>query len=149
MTENILDVEEKVDVNKERLKLLPKWIKFFSWIFLVLGATTPIILFLPLVYNGPLELSVLGFSADNPYHPQGIAVVLFFLLSGLTAFGLLWAKKWAPLLGFLISIIGLICVIINAIYSQDNNLPLEPLLQIPFMIKMISIKGSWEWLGEE
>ncbi len=149
MTENIIDAPEKIDLKKFRLKLIPVWIKIFCWIFLIFGAMTPIILVAPLVYNEPMDLEVLGFKANSPYETDGVIIVVFFILCGITSYGLLWAKNWGPQVGFIVGLIGLIIVIVNAFFNSFDTTPLELLLQIPFINKMHKIKDPWRKVEEE
>ena len=78
---------------KERKQLLPTWIRFFSWIFLVFLATP--IAFIVAIFMGDIHYDFYGISYYGPIlHPLPIAIVIVMTLHGIAAYGLLWGRRW-------------------------------------------------------
>jgi hypothetical protein len=131
----------------KRSKLIPVWIKVFSWIFIVFGALAPIgFIFGLLGYN--MDLSLYGLETNVPLSILGVSVMMLFLFKGVTAFGLLKEKDWAINLAIADAVVGMsICVlfmIYKILYFSSISLRLELALLIPYFLKIRSIKNQWE-----
>ena len=131
----------------KRSKLIPVWIKIFSWIFLVFGGLAPIgLVFGLLGYN--MVISLYGLETNAPVSLMGVCLTVLFLLKGLTAFGLLKEKNWAINLGIADAIIGMtICVafmIYKILYFSSVSLRLELALLIPYFLKLRTIRNQWD-----
>ena len=109
MQENQTDLltNELLQINIiPRKKLLPLWIKIFTWIFLIFGAFVPIIFILGII-DYSAQLSLYGFETNKPFSLIGIIITLLFIIKRITAFGLLKEKYWAIKLGIVDAIIGI------------------------------------------
>ena len=130
-----------------RNKILPLWIKIFSWIFLLLGFFTPIVLIVGIISHN-LQLSVYGIETDVPLSPTGLFLAFLFIFKGFVSFGFLKHTDWAIKLGIIDAISGiLICsaVMIYLLISMNHlSLRLELVALIPYLVKLKKIKTIWE-----
>lgn len=132
----------------ERKKLLPWWIKVFSWFFLLFGVIAPVTLIAGIVgYN--IDLSIYGLATNEPLSLVGTLIILIFTIKGLVSFGFLQQKDWAVKLGIVDAVLGTaICVFLMS-YSLLNSevrfsFRLELVLLTPYFIKLLKIKSVWE-----
>ena len=151
MQENQTDLltNELIQINAvPRKKLLPLWIKIFTWIFLIFGAFVPIILILGIMgYSA--QLSLYGLETNKPFSLIGIIITLLFIIKGVTAFGLLKEKYWAIKIGISDAIIGItICtfIMLYPIINTDAKFSfrLELVALIPYLLAFLKIKNDWE-----
>jgi hypothetical protein len=98
----------------ERRKLLPKWIRFFCWIFIIfLGA--PIILVVGL-FVGDMNYNLFGVSYYGPaLSALPIVMMLVLMIHGGAAYGLISGKRWAV-------DIGILCALTGAMFSLAGML---------------------------
>lgn len=144
-------LESARDLLKRRRDLLPKWIKFFIWVFFVFGAFIPLILLLPLFGISIGEISIYGLASTTPYSVTGLIVVALFALKAGVSYGLWTEQKWGVDLARLDGTIGIIvCVIttlvlpfIDAENGINVSFRLEILLLIPYIWKMRGINLEW------
>jgi len=130
----------------QRKALLPKWVRFFCWIFFLFLIFSPFLL-LGLFINANVSLAIYGFS----YYGQGfslyaLVLIILFAFLGLTGYSLLWGKKWGIYLGVIQGLIGSTVPVVTTIlaFMQGGfGVPLEIILFIPWTIKMFKIKNSW------
>ena len=127
-----------------RKKLLPKWIKCFGWIFIVMGTLIPFVGLFSVVTGTEGEFSFYGLEATGTvFSFIPLMVIALFLAHGICAFGLLFGKSWG-----LISCIALaytsIAVCVFTMFSGDEiSLRLELLLLTPYLIKLHKLKPFW------
>ena len=151
MQENQTDLltDELIQENGiPRKKMLPVWIKIFTWIFLVISVFAPIVFVLGLVgYNAQLALH--GLETNEPLSTIGIIITTIFIIKGITAFSLLKEKDWAIKVGIVDAVIGIIICTLLMLYPIINSdakfsLRLELAALIPYLIKLLKIKTQWE-----
>ena len=131
-----------------RKKLLPLWIKIFTWIFLIFSAFVPIIIILG-VMGYRTQLALYGLETNEPFSLIGITITLLFIIKGITAFGLLKEKYWAIKIGIADAIIGITICTFIMLYPIINSeakfsLRLELIALIPYLLKFLKIKTEWE-----
>lgn len=131
-----------------RKKLLPTWIKVFTWIFLVISAFIPFVFVLGLMGNS-VELSIYGLETNEAFSIFGIIIMMIFLLKGITAIGLLKEKDWAIKLGIFDAVVGIaICILVMLLPIFNANikfmLRLELVVLIPYLLKLLKIQPDWE-----
>lgn len=129
----------------QRKKSLPLWIKIFSWIFLIVGSLTPIVIIIGVV-GGTASLSIYGLETNEPLSIIGGIVSVLFAFKAIVAFGLIWAKDWGANAAFIDGLAG--CVICLAVMILDfiNNsfsFRLELIALIPYILKMSNLRKSW------
>ena len=94
-----------------------------------------------------VSYKVLGFDYDgSPTGFEALAILAIIVGMGVAAFGLLWGTSWGLEAGLAAGWLGLFVVIVNAYFSLQGpsvTLPLEPLLQIPFIISLYRKRDSW------
>ena len=143
------DLDEKTPFR--RRKLLPWWIKTFTWIFLILGVVAVLGLIIGMA-GMSFQLSIYGLETTNPISLMGLTLTSIFLYKGIVAFGLWTEKEWAISLGEIDAFTGiLICAFIMIIYPFLDDvagftlsLRLDLILLIPYFIKLKNIKYEWE-----
>jgi hypothetical protein len=140
----------KPEIGRRR-KLLPWWIKVFTWIFLIFGMIIPIA-FIFGILGFSFQLSLYGLESNTPLSAIGLGIMGVFLLKGITAFALWMEKDWAIDLGQVDAVVGIcICVFLMVIYPMIDTNPgfkfnfrLELLLLIPFLVKLGTMKEQWK-----
>lgn len=145
--ENILDnfVENQII----RRKLLPIWIKVFCWIFILAGLLT-----VPIIIMGALgmsaSLSFYGFSTQSPFSFTGILLILVFLYKGFVAYSLWFEKDNAITLAKIDVAIGVILCILSMVLMPliDSigfkiTFRLEIIVLLLFYHKINKIEYEW------
>lgn len=129
--------------------LLPWWIKFFCWLFMIFGLLSFVCLILGVTNIKP-DLVLYGFETNESFSLIGLMVISIGLLKGYTAFALWFEKDIAIKIGKIDAVIGiLLCVIAMLLlpFIQENSvitIRLELILLIPFLIKLNKIQRQWE-----
>jgi hypothetical protein len=131
-----------------RRKLLPIWMKVFIWLFMILGAITPLLVLTDLkgVHS---KISAYGLETTQPLSTTGLIIYLIFLIKGVAAFGLWTEKDWAILIAKVDAILGITaCVFIQWVLPFINSkyqggMPLEIAFLIPYLMKVIKIQPLW------
>ncbi|WP_185288589.1 hypothetical protein [Chryseobacterium lactis] len=131
-----------------RRDLLPLWIKFFLWIFLIGGVIGAISLMAG-PFMGHIDLSLYGIDSTRPYSIPGLILCCLFIYKGIVAYGLWFEQEWAPQAAIIDAIIGIaICLIMMAIipFISPNisfTLRLELIPLYLYLVKMQKIKNAW------
>ena len=131
-----------------RKEILPKWIRFFSWIYLLMFLA-PVVFLFGLIGSSEVNFTIFGLSYEGTtsLHPIAFIITLIATLSATVAYGILWGRDWAPLLGIIYGVIGLITCGISLYLHlgiESFYIPLEPILLIPFIIILYQKKREWE-----
>jgi membrane-associated HD superfamily phosphohydrolase len=128
----------------KRKEILPAWIRFFSWFFLLM-AVTPVIYVAGLVWGFTYNITAFGLIAKetNSYSPLATYLAAILTLSAVVAYGILWGKNWAIRLGMVYGIIALVTSFYS-IYSLDGAyLDISPLFLIPFVWVLWIKRIAW------
>lgn len=131
-----------------RRKLLPWWIKFFCWVFMLFGFLAFVCLILGFTNLKP-SLALYGFESNEPFSINGLLVIIIGLFKGVTAFALWFEKDFAIQFGKIDAIVGIIaCVfamLVLPFFQEGFNVTirLELILLIPFLIKLNKIQKPW------
>lgn len=132
------------DPEVRRRKLLPWWIRFFSWFYMIAGATCIIAIILMLAGIQPY-LGIYGLNASNLWDISTFIIIITYLWNGITAYALWFEKKYAVTLAIVNSIWGILICIYSMVAAQGiTNFRLELIILIIFIIKLFSIKYRWE-----
>ena len=131
-----------------RKKMLPLWIKIFTWIFLIISFFAPIVFVLGLL-GYTAQLALYGLETNEPLSIIGIIITVIFIIKGITAFGLLKEKDWAIKIGIADAIVGIVICTLVMLYPIINpdakfSLRLELVALIPYLLKLLKIKTQWE-----
>ncbi len=151
MQENQVDLlsDDLLQTNgNRRKKLLPLWIKIFTWIFLIMSVFVPIVLVLAVMgYN--VQLALYGLETNDVFSSIGMLITSIFIIKGITAFGLLKERDWAIKMGVTDAIIGIAICALVMFYPLINpeakfSIRLELVALIPYLLKLLRIKTEWE-----
>ena len=129
---------------ERRRKLLPWWIRFFCWVFMIFGVLAFFCLLLGFTSFKP-ALGFYGFESTEPFSAIGLAVIFVGILKGFAAYGLWFEKDYAVKIGKADAYIGiLMCILAMTMPSLTGveggfTFRLELLLLIPFLIKLSRI----------
>lgn len=136
-----------------RKGLLPKWVRFFAWLFLVIGSAMPALLVSGIFYPSPMQFSLFGWEhTGSPYDAYSLLVVAYLAVSGVAAFGMLWGRRWGWAAGLIVGSIGLLLALgsmfIQPLVLENKetygvSIRLEPLFQIPFLYVLWRIRQPW------
>jgi len=134
----------KTDIGRSRRALLPGWIKFFSWLFLLVSAGVPVAVLTSIVSNAPISFTLFGFRYVGMFNAQAALLAIAIAGCGSTAYGLLWGRSWGLFAGALTGWGGLALSVASIFVNTPGlHLPLEPLLLIPFLFKLSSLRKDW------
>jgi hypothetical protein len=131
-----------------RKSLLPGWIKFFSWLFLLVGIAAVLILAFGFFLNGT-TLSLYGLKTDQSYSITGFIVCYLYIFKGIVSYGLLFGKEWAPVAAIIDAVIGIIiCIVMMAVVPFISEtihftIRLELIPLYYYITKMLEIRKTW------
>lgn len=151
MQETILDKPEVESRSLRRRNLLPRWIKFFVWVFMVFSFLAPISLVVGLL-GMKQDLALYGLETIYPLSIVGLIIISLFAYKGVVGFGLWTEKKWAIKAAIIDAIVGItVCLflmfilpLISDLIGFRTSFRAELLLLIPYLWKMVKIKTEWE-----
>ena len=151
MEDEILDSAEvhvALDIKTARRQALPKWINFFSWIFLVAGIMVPFTI-IAAIADKPISLGFMGIHATSVFTVFGAIITGMFALSATVAYGLLWGKDWAVNLGFIVATLQIIIgvfsnYLVATTPSNDHSYRVEWIFSIAFIFGLLKIKDKWK-----
>lgn len=140
-----LTTEEKVHARKA---LIPLWIKLFGWLFIVMGAGVPFLYVGSLLFGFTASYGMFGLEYTGnamAWMPLLIAILIF--INGLCAYGLLFGKDWGLTACISFGFIGLALTLGTMLFDAYVHarwmIRLEPILQIPYLIKIQRLKSLW------
>ncbi len=151
------------EIKERRRKLLPWWIRFFTWVYMIFGVIAPLGLIAGIA-GWQFNLSIYGLSTVQPLSIIGLVIICLFILNGLAAFGLWLEKDWAILYAKAAGYTGIVVCIFtmfimpslfpphdNSIYfvngSTSISIRLELALLTPFVIRLSKIQREWKLRG--
>lgn len=95
---------------------LPWWMRFFCWVFMLLGLMVPVG-FVSGWLGIPFGISLYGLNPGEPLSILGIIVLLLFALKAVVAYGLWMEKPWSIKLGIVDGGLGLlICFWVSFVF---------------------------------
>ena len=131
-----------------RRKLLPWWIKFFVWVFMIMGVIAPFGLIFAL-FGMHFQIALYGIETYNPLSVAGLGLTFVYVLKAIAAFGLWTEKDWAITIAQADAILGLVLCAFSMLILpllSDHHFTLfrlEIIILIPYLIKLIRIKQEW------
>ena len=136
------------DKSLARKALIPLWIKIFGWLFIVMGALVPFLFIGSLIFGFSASYTMFGLEYEGnamALMPLVIAAVIF--VNGLCAYGLLFGKDWGLNACIVFGYIGLALtvgtMVFEMIFSGSMMIRLEPIIQIPYLVKLHRLKAHW------
>jgi hypothetical protein len=139
-------VESEVDKSKTDLRkeLIPKWIKVFGWIFIVLGVVAPILFISSLIFGFSTSYMMFGLEYEGTaFSLMPLIICSIILVNGVCAYGLLFGKDWGLLACIIYGYIGLAITIGTMFFGSGFIIRLEPIAQIPYLIKLHKLRSCW------
>jgi hypothetical protein len=131
-----------------RYLLLPTWIKVFAWIFLGVGACCTVVECVGAIFNASGNFMLHGLEYSGPMRQVWpFAISLVFAFYGCTAYLLLWGKKEGRKAGLAAGYLGMALCLLGVVIAVSRGrfyIPLEPILQVPFVVTLHRLKGRWE-----
>jgi hypothetical protein len=127
-----------------RRELMPWWMRFFSWVFMLMGVLA-VPGFISLFFAPNFESSLFDLDQSVPYGK--FISALLFIISGFTGLWLWLEKKEAVTIAIICGFINLIACFISMILliiNGDGNLRLELFIDIFFIIRLFQMKHDWE-----
>ena len=149
--ETVLDGNFSANQHEERRrKLLPGWIKFFIWIFMIFGVMAIVCLSLGILgFN--MDLSLYGLESYHPLSITGLIIIFLGIFKGTTAFSLWTEKDWAIKIAIVDAVIGIAICIFTMVTNESEtylfNFRLELIVFIPYLIQLFKIRQPWDKLA--
>lgn len=141
--EETIQAKQPKQTKQQRKALVPKWIKVFGWFFILLGVVAPVLYIASALFGFVASYELYGLSYHGTaYSIMPLAICSLGLLSGISAYGLLFAQDWGLKACLIMGYLGLFITILSMVLAP-GMIRLEPLLQIPYLIKLHKIKPQW------
>lgn len=122
-----------------RRALLPWWVKFFCWVFMLL-AVIAVFCNIDLFFGNRPAISMYGLEADVNFPFNLMILVPVFLLNGYTAFLFWFEKDKAVTVGKVSVIVGVVlCITSFVLYLLDGDLTLP--------LELVPLGLTWWWLS--
>ena len=132
----------------DRKKLIPLWIKIFGWVFMVMGAGVLVMAIVAVAIDQPASYDIFGLHyRGSPLDPIALLISAIILSLAVSAYGLLFARPWG-LNACLVTGYGGVAICLgttaySAISHGSFSLRLEPLVQVPYLLKLHRIRPLW------
>ncbi|WP_343704050.1 hypothetical protein [Chitinophaga sp.] len=142
-----LDSEFDEPINT-RAKLLPKWMKVFSWLF-ILSAIIAIVCLVLGLLGKLVNLALYGLQTTDALSGAGLLIIGIYLYKGVVAIGLLGEQDWAVDAGLIDAVIGIVLCIYFTIEpfitgGTNFSIRLELVLLGLFFWKLIKMRDGWK-----
>ncbi|SIN76081.1 hypothetical protein [Chitinophaga niabensis] len=136
-------INQQMDAGPNRTDLLPWWIRYCNWLFILGIITVPMALILSLLGNDNMYLAAYGLTARNFFSPAGIVLAGVFLFNAFTAYALLTESDWAIDIAIADALIGItLCSYTMSATPGLFRYELIPLAL--FLGKLLGIRRKWE-----
>lgn len=131
-----------------RYLILPKWIRFFSWLFLVMAAFIIPVLLITVATDIPSTFTLFGFEyRGTALHPTPLLISGCLVFFGYTGYALLWGRPNGIRLGLIAGYLGIAIAVAAFVVGARKGIfmiPLEPFLQVPFIVALSRRRNRWE-----
>ena len=132
------------DIETLRKNLIPKWIKFFGWIFIVFGVLAPIAGVMSIIFGVEGEFALYGLNGfGSVLSPIALTVLVLFAAHGICAYGLLFAKQWGVISCLILGYISIAICLLTMLVGDELNIRIELLVLIPYLMTLHKIKKQW------
>lgn len=136
------------DKSQARKALIPLWIKIFGWLFIVMGALVPFLFIGSLIFGFSASYTMFGLEYEgNAKALMPLVISTVILINGLCAYGLLFGKDWGLTACIVFGYIGLLLtlgtMLFEMIFNGSMMIRLEPIIQIPYLVKLHKLKAHW------
>ena len=138
-----------------RKKMLPWWMKFFCYVFLLLGAFSVAGLFFSMFFfslggmrSGGTEVSLYGLRAINELSIMAIVIVSLYVFKAFVAYSLLAQKDWAVKAGMIDGGLGILLCFVTMLvlpfFGFDFRFGGELFFLIPYQARLWRMRPQWE-----
>jgi hypothetical protein len=130
-----------------RRDLLPWWIKFFSWLFMILGGFSVLNLFV-LFFGVGVNAAIYGLEDVLPAPFGTLIMLLLLIFNGVVGYMLWFEKDQALYWGKIAAITGIVVNIFTtfiSFFSGHLMFRFELIALIPFYLKLNSMQYDWEY----
>jgi len=135
-----------IEIVQKRKSLLPKWIKFFGWLFIIISVLIPINIILTPFLDLEMSYEIFGLVyVGSGFDLMALVIQLLIIFTGFSAYSLLFGKEWGVNICLINGYLGLVLCITSMILSGFTMFRLEPIIQIPYLIKLHKIKKDWDF----
>lgn len=137
---------EDRSLHLRRRKLLPWWMRFFSWLFMIMGGIA-VLSIISLLSDEFPELTLYGFNGKSGLI-EFVVVFPIFILNGLTGFYLYYEKDEAMMLAKLCGVAGVVACIASTVLSSINGnftFQFEIILLALFLHRISLIQDEWKY----
>ena len=136
------------DKSQARKALIPLWIKIFGWLFIVMGALVPFLYIGSLIFGFSASYAMFGLEYEgNAKALMPLVISTVILINGLCAYGLIFGKDWGLSACIVFGYIGLALtlgsMLFEVIFNGSMMIRLEPIIQIPYLVKLNRLKTQW------
>jgi len=136
------------DKSHARNALIPLWIKFFGWLFIVMGGLVPLFFFGSLIFGLSASYTMFGLGYEGSAMAlMPLIISTIILINGLCAYGLLFGKDWGLNACIVFGYIGLLLtlgtMLFEMIFNGSMMIRLDPIIQIPYLFKLHKLKAHW------
>ena len=131
---------------RARWNLLPSWIQFFTFIFLLFSIFGIITGFNSLFQGNLIDDDIYGLSGTNIKN-IGELILIINMIKLLVVYGYFFQKDWAIKIGITDAIIGLflcIIVLIISVFQNNLNFPFQGVILLIYLENIRSIRQKWE-----
>jgi hypothetical protein len=140
--------EASIDKPEIRKSLIPLWIKIFGWLFIVMGALVPFFYIGSLIFGFSSSYTMFGLEyKGNAWALMPLVIAAVIFVNGLCAYGLLFGKDWGLNACIVFGYIGLAStvgtMVFEMIFSGSMMIRLDPIIQIPYLVKLHRLKAHW------
>lgn len=131
-----------------RKKLIPKWIKFFGWLFLIMGAAVFIVPIFWVFNKESMHFMLFGLEHyGSPFEPTALLISALLLFNSIAAYGLLFAKDWGVKVcmaaGWVVLGICVLTMAYGLFALNELYIRLELIVLIPYLLKLREIAPRW------
>lgn len=131
------------DIEPNRTDLLPWWIRYCNWLFLLGIISVPAAMILSLLGNDTLQLAAFGLCARDFFTPTGLLLSGVILYNAFTAYALLTESDWAIDLGIVAAFINM-ALCFYTMSAEPGTFRYELVASVFFLIKLLGIRTTWE-----
>ena len=131
---------------RARCNLLPSWIQFFTFIFLLFSIFGIITGFNSLFQGNLIDDDIYGLSGTNIKN-IGELILIINMIKLLVVYGYFFQKDWAIKIGITDAIIGLflcIIVLIISVFQNNLNFPFQGVILLIYLENIRPIRQKWE-----
>lgn len=128
-----------------RRKLMPWWMRFFSWLFMIMGAFAVPIFFV-LFFNRNVTSSIFALDEAFPYFGQHLSAIIM-VFNGFVGLWLWLEKKDAIRFAIICAVINIVTSLLSAVILIVNGqitFRVEFIFAILFLVRVFTIKEEWE-----